>query len=38
MHAPLSDVFLVFTERRDMRTDALIERVLTLKATRLLAF
>ena len=38
MHAPLSDIFLVFTERRDMRTDAPIERVLTLKATRLLAF
>jgi hypothetical protein len=45
IHAPLSDVFLVFTERRDLgfgdEGDArrgLVERGLTLKVTRLLAF
>jgi hypothetical protein len=38
IHAPLSDVFLVFTERRDLGEDTLSERVLTLKVTRLLAF
>ena len=41
IHAPLSDVFLVFTERRslaDSAPDALLERGLTLKVTRLFAF
>lgn len=41
IHAPLSDVFLVYTERRSFTDDggeALLERGLTLKATKLLAF
>lgn len=38
IHAPLSDIFLVFTERRAMGANALTERVLTLKVTKLLAF
>ena len=38
IHAPLSDVFLVFTERRDLERDMLTERVLTLKITKLLTF
>jgi len=38
IHAPLSDVFLVFTEKRGVDGGAVAERVLTLKATRLLAF
>ena len=45
IHAPLSDVFLVFTERRDLgfgdegdTRRGLVERGITLKVTRLLAF
>jgi hypothetical protein len=38
IHSPLSDLFLVFTERRDPDQGAVAERVLTLKVTRLLAF
>lgn len=38
IHAPLSDLFLSFTERRDLGQDSLTERVVTLKATKLLAF
>jgi Domain of unknown function (DUF5916)/Carbohydrate family 9 binding domain-like len=40
IHAPLSDIFLVFTERRQLHSDgdAVIERLLTLKVTKLLAF
>jgi hypothetical protein len=45
IHAPLSDVFLVFTERRDLgfgdegeARRGLVERGITLKVTRLLAF
>jgi hypothetical protein len=38
IHAPLSDVFLVFTERRSIDGGAVAERVFTLKATRLFAF
>ncbi len=41
IHAPLSDVFLVFTERRDLADgvrDRIIDRVLTVKFTRLFAF
>jgi hypothetical protein len=37
IHAPLSDVFLVFTERRDLDALRVIERALTLKLTRLLS-
>jgi hypothetical protein len=38
IHAPLSDIFFVVTERRAVGGDAAPERVLTLKATRLVAF
>ncbi len=41
IHAPLSDFFLVFTERRslvDGITNAVLERGITLKGTKLLAF
>ncbi|MBT8404103.1 MAG: carbohydrate binding family 9 domain-containing protein [Gemmatimonadetes bacterium] len=45
IHAPLSDLFVVFTERRRLSTDldagigkGRIERGITLKLTRLLAF
>ena len=38
IHAPLSDVFLVFTERRDLENSVLLDRVLTAKVTKLLAF
>lgn len=37
-HAPLSDVFVVFTERRDTRASTLAERSVALKVTRLFAF
>jgi hypothetical protein len=35
IHAPLSNVFLVFTERRDVDAGAVLERVVTLKVTKL---
>ncbi len=38
IHAPLSDIFLVFTERRDLGGDTLTERFITLKITKLLSF
>ena len=42
IHAPLSDVFLVYSERRDRSPEpgrtALADRALTLKVTKLLAF
>jgi hypothetical protein len=38
IHAPLSDFFLVFTERRDVAANALMERVVTAKVTKLFAF
>jgi hypothetical protein len=40
IHAPLSDVFLVYTERRGLAggaTEGLLERGLTLKVTKLFA-
>ncbi|MBI4538921.1 MAG: carbohydrate binding family 9 domain-containing protein [Gemmatimonadetes bacterium] len=37
-HAPLSNVFLVYTERRDMAERGVLERLLTFKVTKLLAF
>ncbi len=37
-YAPLSDVFLVFTERRNTLTDVRNERSVALKVTRLLQF
>ncbi len=42
IHAPLSDVFLVYSERRDRHPEpgdaALVDRAITLKVTKLLAF
>ena len=38
IHAPLSDVFLVFSERRDMGAGTVLERAVTLKVTKLFAF
>ena len=38
IHAPLSDVFLVFSERRDTAAGDVLERAVTLKVTKLFAF
>ena len=38
IHAPLSDVFLVFSERRDTAAADVLERTVTLKVTKLFAF
>jgi hypothetical protein len=38
MHAPLSDLFLVYTERRDRGNNAVLDRVVTAKVTRAVAF
>jgi hypothetical protein len=38
IHAPLSDLYLVYSEQRDVRGDLRTQQSLTLKATRLLAF
>ena len=38
IHAPLSDVYLVLTERRDTEASQVLERLLTLKVTRLFQF
>ena len=41
IHAPLSDLFVVFTERRslaDGATEPVLERGVTVKLTKLLAF
>ena len=38
VHAPLSDLFLLYTERRPVGGGDVLERFLTLKVTRLLAF
>ena len=38
IHAPLSDIFLVYTERRNLALDTLLDRVITAKVTRLFAF
>ncbi|MEJ2184852.1 MAG: DUF5916 domain-containing protein [Gemmatimonadota bacterium] len=38
IHAPLSDIFLVLVERRDLVSHAVLDRSLALKATKLLAF
>lgn len=38
IHAPLSDLFVVLTERRHLGGRGALDRMLTLKATRLLAF
>jgi hypothetical protein len=38
IHAPLSDLYVVFTERRDMAGNAVLERFITVKFTRLFGF
>ncbi|TVR66346.1 MAG: hypothetical protein EA422_02345 [Gemmatimonadales bacterium] len=38
IHAPLSDLFLVWTERRDMASGMTLERGVSLKVTRLVSF
>jgi len=38
IHSPLSDLFLVYSERRNGGSDRLLERTFTLKATKLLSF
>jgi hypothetical protein len=35
---PLSDVFFVYTERRDLEAGVVLERGLTTKVTKLFAF
>ena len=38
IHAPLSDLFLLFTERRSANGGAVLERFVTVKVTRLMLF
>ncbi len=38
IHSPLSDVFLVFQERRDLTDNQVLDRLLTLKVTKLFQF
>jgi len=38
IHAPLSDIFLVFSERRNVEAGRVLEREITLKGTKLLSF
>lgn len=38
IHAPLSDLFLLYIERRDTSGEGVLERFVTLKVTRLLIF
>lgn len=38
IHRPLSDIFLVYNERRDSRTGDMIDRALVAKVTYLIAF
>jgi len=38
IHAPLSDVFLVLTERRDIDAHRVLDRLVSLKVTKLLSF
>ena len=38
IHAPLSDLFLVYTERRSATSGDVIDRLLSFKVTKLLAF
>ena len=38
IHSPLSDFFLVYAERRDTDTGSVLDRRLTAKLTKLLAF
>ncbi|MGD8320689.1 MAG: DUF5916 domain-containing protein [Gemmatimonadota bacterium] len=38
IHAPLSDLFLVYTERRSAGSGAIVDRLLSFKVTKLMAF
>ena len=38
IHAPLSDLFLVLTERRDTANQRVLDRVLSFKVTRMVSF
>ena len=38
IHAPLSDLFLVLTERRDTDGGGVLDRFVTVKVTKLLSF
>jgi hypothetical protein len=38
IHAPLSDFFLVYTERRDLDVGVVLDRVVAAKVTKLFAF
>lgn len=38
IHAPLSDLYLVLTERRDTESNRVLDRFVTFKLTKLLAF
>ena len=38
IHAPLSDVFLVYTERFDRGNNVVLDRVITAKVTKSVAF
>ena len=38
IHAPLSDIYLVLTERRDTDAGVVLDRFVTMKFTKLLAF
>ena len=38
IHAPLSDLFLVYTERRDLARGIMLDRLITAKFTRLFTF
>jgi len=38
IHSPLSDLFLVYSERRNQDSGGLLQRNLTLKGTKLLSF
>jgi hypothetical protein len=38
IHAPLSDLFLVHMEHRDLRNNEVLDRIVTVKATRSVAF
>ena len=38
IHSPLSDLFLVLSERRDSRGGVVLERGVTLKVTKLFSF
>ena len=38
IHAPLSDLFLIYSERRGLSDNVVLDRVITAKVTRSVAF